>query len=177
MKSRDISQQFIELHTAQSDTLFRYCFFRVSDRDIALDITQDSFMRLWNTMVKTSIGGSHEHIKNPKALLFKIASNLIIDWYRKKKTVSLDAYLDGDTEEYPFQFYDTSHEQIEIQSEGKLILKHLATLDATYQHVVYLRFVEDMPPKDIAEITGLSVNVVSVRINRGLQELRKKYGL
>jgi len=174
MKQGNTTQQFIDLHSAESDALFRYCFFRVSDRDIALDLTQDAFTRLWDSFIKASQEGQQD-IQNARALLYRIASNLIIDWYRKKKAVSLDAYLDAESEEYPFQFHDNSHEQMEIQSEGKIILKHLTTLDPTYQQVVYLRFVEDMAPKDIAQVVGLSVNVVSVRINRGIQELRKKY--
>jgi RNA polymerase sigma factor (sigma-70 family) len=116
-----------------------------------------------------------ENIKNPRALLFKITSNLVIDWYRKKKAVSLDNLIDSENGDKYLQISDSSFEQIEIQSEGKIFLKYISMLDVTYQQVVYLRYVEDMSPKEIAEVTGLSVNVVSVRINRGIEILKKKY--
>jgi len=165
-----MTKQFMDLYNSQSDAVFRYCFFRVSDREQCKDIVQEAFTRLWDAFVKDV-----ENIKNPRALLFRITSNLIIDWYRKKKSVSLDNLLESDKIEFGLQIADNSYEQMEIQSEGKIFLKYISSLDATYQQVVYLRYVEDMSPKEIADITGLSVNVVSVRINRGIEILKKKY--
>ncbi|MES2623575.1 MAG: sigma-70 family RNA polymerase sigma factor [Patescibacteria group bacterium] len=167
-----MTQQFIDLHTSESDALFRYCFFRVSDREIAVDMVQEAFMKLWDVFVKDAA-----EIKNARALLFKIASNLVIDWYRKKKAVSLDTMLDNENSEQFLRLDDESYEMMEILSDGKIALQHISSLDPTYEHVVYLRFVEDLSPKEIAHIVGLSVNVVSVRITRGIQELRKKYGI
>ncbi len=164
------TKQFTNLYTAESDALFRYCFFRMADREQAKDIIQESFMRLWDALGKGNLD-----IKNPRAFLFKITSNLIIDWYRKKKPVSLDNLLESENGNSDLQISDDSYEQIEIQSEGKMFLKHISSLDPTYQQVVYLRYVEDMSPKEIAEVAGLSVNVVSVRINRGISILKKKY--
>jgi RNA polymerase sigma-70 factor, ECF subfamily len=163
-------KKFNDLYTTEVDALFRYCFFRMSDKEQAKDIIQEAFMRVWDTFVKDM-----ENIKNPRALLFKITSNLVIDWYRKKKAVSLDSLLDSENSDNYLQISDNSFEQIEIQSEGKIFLKYVSSLDVTYQQVVYLRYVENMSPKDIAEVTGLSANVVSVRINRGIEILKKKY--
>jgi len=163
-------KQFNHIYSSEVDALFRYCFFRMSDREQAKDIIQEAFMRLWDAFVKDM-----ENIKNPRALLFKITSNLVIDWYRKKKAVSLDNLIDSENGDKYLQISDSSFEQIEIQSEGKIFLKYISMLDVTYQQVVYLRYVEDMSPKEIAEVTGLSVNVVSVRINRGIEILKKKY--
>lgn len=169
-QNQKVVNQFNDLYTSQTDALFRYCFFRVSDREQSKDIIQEAFMRLWDKLVEDT-----DQIKNPRALLFKITSNLVIDWYRKKKAVSLDNLLDSETAENDLQIQDSSYEQIEIQSEGKIFLKYISKLDPTYQQVVYLRYVEDMSPKEIAQITDLSVNVVSVRINRGIEILKKKY--
>lgn len=164
------TKQFNDLYISETDALFRYCFFRTSDREQAKDIIQEAFMRLWDALVKDA-----DKIKNPRALLFKITSNLVIDWYRKKKAVSLDNLLDSESGDNDLQISDDSFEQIEIQSEGKIFLKHISSLEPTHQQVVYLRYVEDLSPKEIAEIVGLSVNVVSVRINRGIEILKKKY--
>lgn len=164
------TKRFNDLYAAEVDALFRYCFFRMSDREQAKDIIQEAFMKLWDAFAKDFNG-----IKNPRALLFKITSNLVIDWYRKKKAVSLDTLLESEGGDHDLQIADGSFEQIEIQSEGKMFLKHISSLEPAYQQVVYLRYVEDMPPKDIAEVVGLSVNVVSVRINRGIEVLKKKY--
>ena len=170
MKQQDIiTKEFTELYASESDAIFRYCYFRINDREQAKDIIQEAFMRVWDNMSKGT------DIKNLRAFLFKITTNLIIDWYRKKKAVSLDSLMETDEGEQRLQLTDESFEQIEIQLEGKRLIERLQTLDSTYQLVVYLRFVEELSPKEIAEIVNLSVNVVSVRINRGIEMLKKKY--
>ncbi len=160
--------QFIALYHAESDRLFRFCALRVSNREQAIDIAQDSFMKLWNAAVK-----SDKEIENPRALLFAIAHNLIIDWYRKKKSLSLDELTDPDGEGSCMQFSDESHLTIEVESEGKLLIQKIASLAPIYQQAVYLRFVEDMQPKEIAKVLGVSANVASVRIDRGIKDLQK----
>ena len=65
---------------------------------------------------------------------------------------------------------------IEIATEGRYVLDKISTLSKTYRDPVYLRFVEDLSPEEIGNILNISTNATSVRINRGLEELRKKTG-
>lgn len=166
MNQQNIKKKFIELHTTESDKLFRYCFLRVSDRQTSLDMVQDSFVRLWNVIVQ------EKEIVNMRSFLFRIAHNLVVDWYRKKKAISLDSMTDREDGELGFQIVDESQVTLDIGAEGRMFLKKIKDLNETYRHVVYLRFVEDLSPKEIALIVDLDVNTVSVRINRGIKELR-----
>lgn len=169
MNQDHLKKQFIDLYNSLSDSIFRYCLIRVSNREQAVDIMQDSFMRFWDVLSKNP-----EPIKSPRALLYTIAGNLIIDWYRKKKSVSLDELTDSDEDgEAALQITDDSYLDIEIASEAKLVIQKIKSLDPIYQQAVYLRFVEDLPPKEIAHILKLDANTVSVRINRGIKELQK----
>ncbi len=61
--------------------------------------------------------------------------------------------------------------------EARHLIGKINEIDPIYQHAVYLRFVEDLKPKEIAEILGESANVVSVHINRGLKQLRAIGGI
>ncbi|MES3006021.1 MAG: RNA polymerase sigma factor [Patescibacteria group bacterium] len=169
MKQDQTKKQFIDLYNSLSDRLFRYCLVRVSNREQAVDIVQDTFLRFWDVL-----SSGESEIKNARAFLYTIATNLIIDWYRKKKSISLDVLLLPDEEGGAgLQFADDSYRHIEIGSEAKLVIQKISSLDPIYQQVVYLRFVDDLPPKEIAEILKLDANVVSVRINRGIKELQK----
>jgi RNA polymerase sigma factor (sigma-70 family) len=94
---------------------------------------------------------------------------MIIDWYRKKKSVSLDAL-----EETGFEAEAFSMLGADSESEVKRILDAITELDAKDKEVVLLRFVEGLDPKDIAEILEESANVVSVRINRAIEKVQKK---
>ena len=84
MNIQSIRKQFINIYNAESDAVFRYCLLRTSSRELSLDISQESFTRLWDSMFK------NKKILNHRAFLFTITRNLIIDWYRKKRSVSIE---------------------------------------------------------------------------------------
>ncbi|MBI2025628.1 RNA polymerase sigma factor [Candidatus Kaiserbacteria bacterium] len=171
MESDTIKNKFINLYHNESDSVFRFCLLRTSDAEVAVDIMQDTFMRFWNAL---SRGG--KEIRNERAFLFSIARNGIIDWYRKKKPVSLES-LAEEAETDAEAFMDTAQkEDIEMEHEAKLLMEKIRELEPLYQQAVYLRFVEDFRPKEIAEILGETTNAVSVRIHRGVRQLRKLAG-
>lgn len=170
MQKQNLEQQFTTLYNTEADAIFRYCFIRTSKRDVAVDIMQDTFMRLWNSL------GKEQEIKNMRAFLFTVARNLIIDWYRKKKADSLDALLEAEGGDAFLSSHANPETEIEMESEGRYLIGKIRELDPSYQQVVYLRFVEGMKPKEIADILGESVNAVSVRITRGVEKLRQISG-
>lgn len=170
MESDFLKNKFTVLYEAESDAIYRFCLFRTSDKEVALDLMQDTFMRFWDTLSQ-----GKRDIQNERAFLFTVARNCIIDWYRKKKSLSLDALaekINVDAE----VFLGTTGDAIETEVEAKQLMEKIQKLDPSYQQVVYLRYVEGLGPKEIAGIVEESVNVVSVRIHRGIQQLRKIAG-
>ena len=166
MKADKLKQQFLEVYKANSDAVFRYCLFRISSEEAAIDMTQDVFMKFWDSLI------SGKEIRNERAFIFMIARNLVIDFYRKKKSVSLDAILD-ENEDSSFMASEGSlKEDIEMSSEARFVLDKISELDPKDQQIVYLRYVEGLQPKDIAEVLGISPNAVSVRVIRGIDKLR-----
>lgn len=168
----DLINKFEEIYSLESDAIFRFCLLRVSDRDQALDITQETFLRLWQ-----SIQDGND-ILNNKAFLFTIARRLVIDWYRKKKSLSLDYLMikDSDGESRDFVDEHTNIDNLLSGAEGRFLLKKINEISSSNRDSVYLRFVEDLSPGEIAKILGISTNAASVRINRGLEELKKISG-
>jgi RNA polymerase sigma-70 factor, ECF subfamily len=158
-------RDFAAIYSSESDAVFRFCLLRTSDRELALDFTQDTFMRFWNTLNTDKV------INNHRTFLFTIARNLIIDWYRKKKSTSLDAILEGVGVDKS-SLTAVARENVEIEAEAEYLIRKIALLEEPYQNAVYLRCVEELKPREIADIIGESANVVSVRISRGLGQLR-----
>lgn len=158
-------ESFLEVYNTHADAVYRRCFFKVSDKDKAKDITQESFVKLWDYY------RNGENIRNSKALLFRIANNLIIDSYRKKESESLD-FLAGNG----LDPYEDDHEHIVDQSDKHFALKIIRELPDIYQEAVTLRYVEEMSPTEISEIIGESENVVSVRIHRGVKMIKDILG-
>lgn len=171
METPLLKKQFIELYNKEADSIFRFCILRVSDREVAIDITQDVFMSYWNYLLK------ERKINSGRALLFSIARNSIIDWYRKKKNLSLEMITGEDglnfnkvKESY---LIDNASSKIETLVEAEFFIKKINEINSKYKEEVYLRFIEELTPKEISEILHKPTNVVSVHINRGLNQLRK----
>ncbi len=167
MDNKDAKSRFTDIYNRESDPLFRYILIRVSVRDEAVNILQESFTKLWQLMKESKVD-------YPKAFLYKVTRNHIIDWYRKKKSVSWDAMSQGEDGEEALEIKDEAvDEQIKNNAETSLVLKAMNKLSKDYREAVYLRFLEGLEPREIALILNESPNVVSVRISRGLNELRK----
>jgi RNA polymerase sigma-70 factor (ECF subfamily) len=169
--NKDLINKFESIYSTESDAIFRFCLLRVSNREQALDITQETFLRLWQSMQKDN------EIFSSRALLFTIAHRLIIDWYRKKKSYSLDKMISNE-EQGGFDVQDdkTTESKIISGAEGRFLMEQINKLGSPYRQPLYLRFVEDLSPPQIGKIMGISTNAVSVRINRGISELKKITG-
>jgi len=160
-----VAEVFGEVYEKEADAIFRFCLLRTSDREVALDFTQDTFMRFWNSLLL------EKDIKNHRTFLFTIARNVIIDWYRKKKPFSLETLMENATEGRS-SFVLASTDNVETNSEAEFLIRKIAELPEPYGNAVYLRCVEELKPREISEILGESANVISVRISRGLEQLR-----
>lgn len=162
-------EQFLEAFNLHSDALFRHAFFRLSDRERALDLTQDCFMKAWDY-----VRGGGE-VRQSKSFLFRILNNLIIDEYRRHKQESLEVALE-DESETKLGLVEGSREEVEEAFDTQIAVASVRSaveeLPEEYRTVVTLRFMEGMTPREIARIIGTSENVVSVRIHRAISKLR-----
>lgn len=170
MKQDILKKRFTEVYNLQSDSIFRFCLFRVSSRDNSTDIVQETFMRYWDALI------SGQEIKNDKAFLFTISRNLIIDYYRKKKSLSLDSLLEEAEDSSYFMEDKNTNLNTEMSADARFALEKIDKLEPSYRQVIYLRFVEGFKPKEIADILNVSSNVVSVRLLRALEKLRSITG-
>ncbi len=154
---------FLVAYDEFGDAIFRFLTMEISDREIARDLTQETFTRAWDFCVEGGI------IREWKPFLYRTAYNLVVDTYRKKKSVSLDALIDDQGFSVPDE---SAGESATIASaEMSRVRQGIDKLDEIYRDVILLRYTEGLLPKDIARITGLSENAVSVRLHRGILKL------
>lgn len=156
-------QDFLKAHDEYADAIFRYCYFQTSDRQTALDLAQDTFIKLWEYMA----GG--KKIEYLKAFIYRIARNSVIDFRRKKKSFSLDKMIE---EGFDPSAEKNINEAKETIFEGEEAVRTIRELDAKYRDVLMLRYVDDLSIKEISEIVGESENNISVRIHRALEKLK-----
>ncbi len=159
----DLKIRFKETYDAHADALFRFAFYKLSDREKAKDVVQDTFVKVWEYMAADG------EIGNMKALLYKIATNAIIDNYRKKKEMSLDSLLEDG-----FDPNDQAHSGNSIidESEADLVIKAIHGLEDEDRTLLLMRYIDGLSVKEIALATGQRENTVSVRIHRALKTLK-----
>lgn len=158
-----LEAEFLSAYETFSDPIFRHCLLRVRDREIAKDIVQESFSKTW---VYMSEGKEIEYMR---AFLYRVANNLIVDWARKKKSTSLDTMMDDDG----FEIADDSIRNFADVPAAREAVKLLGELDEMYRVAITMRYLDEMSPGEIAQALGVSENVVSVRIHRGIEKLSK----
>lgn len=153
------NEAFIDYYEKFGDDIFRFCMVKTSNRDNSLDITQETFMKFWSYLV------SDDDIANHRALLYRIANNLIIDGYRKKKDVLLESYHD--------ELVDDPQQRMEDVIDGEKALTLLKKLPESTREIVSLRFVDDLSVSEIANIVNKDSKTVSVYLHRGLKKLNE----
>jgi RNA polymerase sigma-70 factor (ECF subfamily) len=165
----DLQHSFEEAFEAYSDELFRHASIRLSDRERAQELTQETFMKVWAYAQKG------EEIKELRPFLYRTLRNLIIDEYRKHKAVSLEAMAErnqADVEDYMTPDESNTLEAAVGRHEGVKALAALQELPEPYREAVTMRYVDGLSPQEIAGAIGESENVVSVRVHRGLKKLK-----
>lgn len=168
----DIEQQFRDAFERHNDELFRHCAMRVSDRERALELTQEAFLRAWEYGQKDG----HE-IREWRPFLYRTLRNLIIDEYRKAKSLSLEEMVEGsetgDIETLMPADEGNTLEAAMDRFDARRALVELTKLPDLYREVLTMRYVNSLSPKEIAAVLEESENVVSVRIHRGLKKLQE----
>jgi RNA polymerase sigma factor (sigma-70 family) len=161
MEQSALKESFLAAFDTYSDAIFRFCLVKTSNKELSEDLTQETFMRFWQAL------RDGKQMSNERSFLYTIANNLVIDWYRKKKSSSLDVLEEGG-----FEARDTDVTDPETHASVTQILAAVEDLEERDKEVILLRFVEGIEPKDIADILGETANAVSVRLNRALGKVK-----
>lgn len=155
--------QFLAIYDRHADEIFRFCLLKVSNKERAEDITQDTFAKYWQAL------RTGDAIRNDRAFLYTLARNLVIDWYRKKKESSLDVLQDEGID-----FAGEGKEDVEQAAEMNEVFAVINNLDDASRDVIILRYVEGWSPQEIASFNKESANAVSVRLNRAIKKVQER---
>ncbi|AND62965.1 RNA polymerase subunit sigma-24 [Flavobacterium covae] len=161
--------QLVDRHQTK---IYSFIYSKVQDTEIANDIFQDVFIKV----IKTLKGGGKHYNEEGKFLpwVMRIAHNLIIDTFRKEK--KMPKYRD--TEEFSvFSLITDGSPNIEMkmiteQVENDLI-RLIEELPDDQRQVLEMRIYDDLSFKEIAEITGVSINTALGRMRYALLNMRR----
>lgn len=146
----------------QYDKIYRYCYFRIGNERTAEDLTQETFLRFYESSGYRDAG-------RPLAYLYTIARNLCVDVYRKQT-----ARLVSDWDEEAFRGF-LAQEGFEEQSVAKLALHAaLSELAEDARELLLLRYVNDVPFAQLAQIYGRSRFALMRELKKITQELERR---
>lgn len=135
---------------AQYDKIYRYCYFRLHNRELAEDITQEAFLRYWERYRFASRETTLKY-------LYTIARNLCIDEYRKPAVLSLEETLSAGGRTGKSTDPDTAVPSGEDAFLTTLAFRRaLQKLAPEEQELLLLRYVNEAPVGVIAALFGIS---------------------
>lgn len=142
----------------QYDKIYRYCYFRLHNRELAEDVTQETFLRYLKNYQCSTTASALKY-------MYTIARNLCVDEYRRIKTESLDEAIQ-------------EHAIEENLLTNITVRFALSRLTPDEQELLLLRYVNEVPVSTLGKIYGVSRFAIYRKIasaaNHFREELRKE---
>jgi len=160
---------FGEIYNLFFKKIYLFIFFRVGHKEVAEDLAEEVFLKAFTKISSIKEDAAFE------GWLYQIARNLVIDYYRQKKSVVALEEIEN-TLEYETNVVDV----LNLQDQQKVLLKHLKELGPEQQVVLKLKFFEDLENSEIAELLHKNegaIRVIQHRAITKLQELISKSGI
>ena len=159
-----IKQRFLAAHDELADDIFAFCHARTSNREVALDVTQDIFLNVWDYLAS---GKTVQHLR---AFIYRTARNKIVDYYRKHKSSSLDM-----AREFGFDLSDSGYAvaYATTQADADFTMRAMEALSPQHYQIIQMRYVDQLSLDEIAFQYGETKNTISVRLHRALAQARK----
>ncbi|MBO7302449.1 MAG: sigma-70 family RNA polymerase sigma factor [Bacteroidaceae bacterium] len=153
------------------DRLFNYIYFIVRSREVAEDIFQETFVKVIVTLQQ----GRYTNDGKFAAWITRIAHNLVIDQFRVERNENV---ISNDEVEYDiFNDAKFSEGNIENSMVNDQVLKDVRALvdelPDCQREVVFMRYYQDLSFKEIAEITGVSINTALGRMRYAVMNMRR----
>ena len=134
------------------EKIYKYCYFRLQNRDLAEDITQETFLRFFTSDTYRDTGQALQY-------LYTVARNLCIDEYRRPKT-----------EELPEELPLVDENDLVTNMDLRAALQRLSDDD---RELVVLRYVSEVPMAVLSKIYGISRFALYRKIQSITKHLRK----
>lgn len=154
-----------KLYEKYIDKIYRFVYIKVTDVEVAEDITSDVFMTALNKISSFKI----DENANVNAWFYKIAYNKVIDYYKSNK---IEENIDNCLE---IALNTDFWKDVDNRDKLKEIFMYVKSLKKEHRDVFFYRFWEDLSYKEIAEITWMSVDNCKQIVSRTLKAISANF--
>ncbi|WP_173917919.1 RNA polymerase sigma factor SigW [Halobacillus sp. Marseille-Q1614] len=164
---------FEDIVTFYQNKVYHICYRMVGIPSEAEDLAQEAFIRAYTNIDR------YDERRKFSTWLYRIATNLTIDWLRKRKP---DYYLDAEVKGtdglnmYSQLAVDQAlpEEEVESLELQNYIQREMLALPPKYRSVIVLRYLDELSLQEIADVLEIPVGTVKTRVHRGREALRKR---
>ncbi len=179
LKRKD-REAFIKTYDENVVEIIRFIYFKVANQEEANDLTSSVFLKAWNYVQNKNL----LEAKTLRALFYKIARNIVIDYYREKgsmqqlsfeENLNKDGELIGEREAIIDESTSQTiiEDKIDEASDIRLIESKLPLLKEEYRELIVMRFINELSIAEIADISQKSKGNIRVLTHRALKALRE----
>ncbi len=166
-RAQDDDQAFTILYNHYFPKIYGYLYKRTSKRESAEDLSSEVFMKVFSNLGKYKNQGY-----TFGAWVYRIATNALIDYYRKQGKVTevdINEFFDLESDE---EAPDYMVSKMQDREQIEKVLEHLPP---RYREIINLKYFAELDITEIAVILKLSNNNVAVLTHRALRLFKKKY--
>ncbi|MEA1986904.1 MAG: sigma-70 family RNA polymerase sigma factor [Candidatus Marinimicrobia bacterium] len=161
---------YLELVNRFKDRLLNFVFGYVHSREIAEDIVQDTFLKLYTS------ANMYREIAKFSTWIFTIAGNLAKTELRKRNRRRIYSLSDMGFQDKDYDIpseSDVPEKNIDSKYEIKYILQAIHQLDEPFKSTLILRDIQELSYDEMSKIIDVSIGTIKSRINRGRLKLQK----
>jgi RNA polymerase sigma-70 factor, ECF subfamily len=159
-RSRTNPEAYGKIYEKYADKIFNYFWYRTGhNRPLSEDLMQETFMRAFGQRLRYKAQG-YAYL----TYLLTIAHNLLIDHYRKPKSIPVE---DLPREVVPYEIT----EDLEKKSDAKTLWQAVQTLPKTSRDILLMFYQQEMPIRDIAKVMHMTENAVKLQLSRTRKKL------
>ena len=160
-------EAFGELYDFYAPKIYRFVRLKVDSQETAQDLTSEAFLKIWQ-----HIQDQRKIRERFQSLLYKIARNLVIDFYRARSVREI--LIEDNFEEFSKIEADNDSSKLVIRKEElKEARMALAQIHPSYQDVIVWHFIDELSITEISEILDKNEGTVRVLIHRAVKSLRR----
>jgi RNA polymerase sigma-70 factor, ECF subfamily len=161
-------EAFGKLYDKYVDDIYKFIKMRVRQQEQAQDLVSDTFLKTWQY-----VSGGKKQITDFRALLYRVARNLVIDFYRASQRADVNIF----DEEQLLSIIDYSQDiglHVQAKDEVRQLFEHINELTREEQELILMRYVQELSIKEIAHILGKNHGAVRVALHRAKRKLTNK---
>ncbi len=172
----NLREKFSKVYDENIEKIYRFIFLKVNSKETAEDLTSKVFLKGWESFKKTQnpIPNTQHQIEHPRAFLYQIARNTVIDYYRERgRTKVISA-------EFAYQMSDPRtnlEEKAFLNSDLEIVKKAIQELSDDYQHVVIWHYLDDLSIPEVAKLLDRTEEATRVLLHRALKSLKEKINI